>query len=303
MNPLGTVRRLYTRVWDLAHRPENVLNREWDNLLILDACRYDAFRSVASSYLPASGMERRSTIGSSTPEFLDRTFGDGQHWDTVYVTGNPQPVRFASESEQDPWHAIISALPAWDYDTQTVPPEAVAGRARAAADLYPDKRLIVHFLQPHAPFLGGAADFIRQEYGLTIGGVDPGRDYTDWEPQDIDSTSYEDAIEAGVPVELIRQAYAETLHQVLDVAVGLARDLRGRTVLTADHGERLGERAWGVGAPQWEHPSGGAAVALRRVPWVVLDNGPRRETRASPPAEHTADQSDTKRHLRALGYA
>lgn len=291
------------RLWSAIRQPENVLDQEWDNLLILDACRYDVFRDVAPSTIGRAPIHGRYTLGSSTREFLEETFGGREHHDIVYVTANPQPIRFADECDHTPFHALVSVLDAWDKTIQTVPPGAVVDAARAAADRYPQKRLIVHFLQPHAPFIGPTADYIRHRLGRTIGGVDPGRDYTEWGPQNIDATSYEDAIKSGIPRSEIRRAYRESVAKALGAGEYLSKHLHGRTVLTADHGEQLGERRWGVGARQWEHPSGAVGSALRKVPWVVLNHGPRRPFQADPPTADVNESMDVKRQLRALGYS
>src|SRR5699024_3258971 len=80
---------------------------------------------------------------------------DGDHRDTVYVTANPQfnanrdqfDVRFCDVI--DLWSGEH-----WDTEFQTVRPEMVTAAALDAAERYPNKRLLVHYIQPHYPFIG-----------------------------------------------------------------------------------------------------------------------------------------------------
>jgi hypothetical protein len=71
---LRELNRLYhTRGNRRAYNPDgvDVLAEDWDNLLILDACRYDAFAARAD--LPGR-LERRRSRGSHTSEFLSGIF-------------------------------------------------------------------------------------------------------------------------------------------------------------------------------------------------------------------------------------
>jgi hypothetical protein len=71
-----------------------VWNRDWDVLLILDACRVDVMQEVLSEYefLPPT-LESIWSVGSTTPEWMDRTFDpdtyETQMCRTAYLTGNP----------------------------------------------------------------------------------------------------------------------------------------------------------------------------------------------------------------------
>lgn len=59
---------------------------DWDNLVLLDACRYDQFERLNT----ISGvLENRISQGSSTFEFLTENIAGKKSHDTVYVTSNP----------------------------------------------------------------------------------------------------------------------------------------------------------------------------------------------------------------------
>jgi len=62
-----------------------IFDENWDNLIILDACRYDSF----SKYNEYDGeLQYRISRGSSTKEFLRGNFQGPNHYDTVYCSGN-----------------------------------------------------------------------------------------------------------------------------------------------------------------------------------------------------------------------
>jgi len=298
---LYAYRQSYNRYWNTRYGSGvSILEKEWDNLLLLDACRYDEFLNVAP--YGRESIERRITVGSRTPEFLSRTFDDVRLHDTVYVTANPQVLRYHFESERDVFHDIISLLDRWDSETQTIEPEFVREAALEAAEAYPDKRLLVHFFQPHAPFLGPTAAEIRRRTGKTIGGLNPGREYTEVESKDIEPASYEDILKEGVTPEEIRTAYRETLELVVEECQQLVDDLPGKTAITSDHGELLGERLYPFGSPQWEHPGDFRNAELCVVPWVEFETGERKRVTSEPPKEQSADEGAIDKRLRALGY-
>ncbi|MFB6095230.1 MAG: hypothetical protein ABEJ71_02110, partial [Halodesulfurarchaeum sp.] len=68
--------------------PESIFEAgEWDNLLLLDGCRHDVYEEVNGE------TPKRVSLGSCTPEFIEKTFSEGMFDDVVYVTGNPHFYR------------------------------------------------------------------------------------------------------------------------------------------------------------------------------------------------------------------
>jgi hypothetical protein len=70
----------------------NVFRREWDLLIILDACRYDAMCAVADEYPWIEDVGSIVSVGSTSFEWLPMTFRR-RHAETIaetaYVTSNP----------------------------------------------------------------------------------------------------------------------------------------------------------------------------------------------------------------------
>lgn len=228
---------------------------DWDNLLLLDACRYDIFDGLHD--LPGT-LEHRRTKSSSTVEFLHTYFDGADLTDTVYVTANPRLQRELSHIDVR-LHDIVHVWreEGWDDEFKTVQPETVYGAAVEAAETYPEKRLVVHFLQPHYPFIGptGRANF------------------------DADTLAFWHAFhrnEVEVSDDLLWQAYRENLELVLPAVRRLMGTLEGRTVVSADHGQMLGDRAFPVPMREYGHPTEVHSEELTKVPWLVHERGDRR---------------------------
>lgn len=63
----------------------SVVDEDWDNLIILDACRYDVFRNHVD--LPGKTKQKVSK-GSATSEFIVENFKNRDLSDTIVITGN-----------------------------------------------------------------------------------------------------------------------------------------------------------------------------------------------------------------------
>ena len=257
--------RLYYR--RLYRRPFNtdgvdVMDEAWDNLLILDACRYDMFAAQAS--LPGS-LERRISRGSHTREFLAGNFGGRNLFDTVYVTASPQLHRWSEEIDARFHHVIdVWRADGWDDDHGTVLPETVNEYARAAHERFPDKRLIVHYLQPHYPFIDAESTLNARTFGADGGG---GADV------------WGELMRGTLDVSAgdVWGAYRRNLDRVLPAVAALLEELPGLTVVTSDHGNMVGERARPVPIREWGHPPGIHTPELVEVPWLVYDEGRRKQ--------------------------
>ncbi len=147
-------------------RDQDFLESDWDYCLVLDACRYDVFSEVYDEYLDGT-LEKRRSVGSSTPEWAYRNFTD--HHDIAYFSGNPfindlgiplNELKWGASCDYE-WTASdhISQVfdvwkTGWDDDLGTVPPEGVTEAFRNNPDAVERaERTVLHYMQPHAPYL------------------------------------------------------------------------------------------------------------------------------------------------------
>jgi hypothetical protein len=254
----------------------DIFEEDWDNLVILDACRYDEF--AAQSPLPGS-LESRISRGSATREFIRGNFRDRTLHDVVYVSANEWYAKLREEI-----NAELHAFEFVDRDAMnglTSRPETVTNAAQEAAETYPDKRLIVHYMQPHSPFLGETGTHIDHAGGLMMTVKRNDLNHRD-----------------------IVRAYRENLDLVLQSVDSLLEHLSGLTVVTADHGELLGECERPLPIKRYSHPIHIYVEELVKVPWLIHRDGTRKTVIAEEPAEEIEDfdVDDLRDRLKDLGY-
>jgi hypothetical protein len=154
------VNRTYHRCGGfLSSNPSGIdaFDEDWDTLIILDACRYDMFEQV--NHIDGDLIAQISK-GSATAEWLKANLDGRDLRDTVYVTANPQLER-NRDCLDITLHETINVWldEGWDGETGTVRAETMTEAAFDAVDRFPHKRLIVHYMQPHYPFVTADTDF------------------------------------------------------------------------------------------------------------------------------------------------
>lgn len=270
----------------------SMMDEDWDNLFLLDGCRYDLFEETIDM---AGDLSERISPGSESAEFLLSTFGDGTFHDTVYITANPHVFKL----HENTFHATINLLQEeWDSDLNTVPPAAMTDAVRKANQEYPDKRLIAHFMQPHYPFIGERGRQLKQggigrrdEAGHVVDSGDEGDVWVKLQFRLDDVTP-----------DVVWEAYRENLELALSEVEELLPDIDGKTILTADHGNLVGDWIGPIPCRGYGHPPTLYVDELVRVPWFVIE-GTRREITSEPPVRYDEVREDVvDDRLRNLGY-
>ncbi len=132
---------------------------DWDHLIILDACRYDIFSEIYCEYLSGQ-LKKVKSAGSCTLEWLKKTWGGRNYKNVVYISANPycnsSEVKIFGFRAKDHFHKIIDVWDfGWDTEVNTVRPETVLRETKRALEQYPSKKFVIHYAQPHPPFLKG----------------------------------------------------------------------------------------------------------------------------------------------------
>jgi len=273
------------------------MQEDWDNLLILDACRADLFEE-ATDISRFDEYRRVHSIGCSSPEWMEKTFDGREYPDTVYVTANPWISKVAPDSFHDIVNLWVESGELSEQEIQdaggaidgvgvsggvTIHPDTLSQAARQVQERYPNKRLVVHYFQPHAPIVGNRDGTQKPE---TQSGLHPG----------------DDLKEGNVTREEVWDGYIDNLLYALHYAEELAEDLGGRSVFTADHGELFGEWLWPFPLRCYAHPDGVRHPKLTEVPWAVKEVGSRRRIVDGEISHHEADEGEVDKRLRNLGY-
>ncbi|MGM0718096.1 MAG: hypothetical protein ACQET5_13195 [Halobacteriota archaeon] len=280
----------------------NVFSLEWDVLIILDACRVDALRAVAPEYAFLDEIGSIWSVGSSSHEWMCKTFTKEyleEIEETLYISTNPNTPATFRDGERPPrkypvpimaaeWNVVdednfgriiqIHRHPYKEY-FETIDPETVTDYAIHACRQTNFNRKIIHYFQPHRPYIGAAYPEKRP--------VSPIEDQP-W-----------DSIRSGDTTKSeIWELYLDNLRLALDSIEQLLENVDAKKVaITADHGELFGELS------QYGHPEGVVHPKLKRVPWAVTSGTDKRK---SEPEVDIAVQDKSKieveDQLKHLGY-
>lgn len=318
---LGTLYRRYLSprryAFELAHAGKdrsNPLTRDWDNLILLDACRADYLRAEFDGQYDGQYDVEEVVLDSSTSGgFIDTYTSSGAFLDTVYVTANP----FVSRVPQGTFADVMTTFDAAETDefqmslvedvSRSWSPERVLELAKDAHERYPDKRLLVHFMQPHAPYFGDRAAELRRRLnddGIRFWAWDDDLDRADLDEGDVLSHLLYAAKEGHITAEELQECYAENLAYVLEYAFDLADHLDGRTVFSSDHGEKIGDVRSLRRRHRFGHGNDIFRDELRVVPWVTVRDGRRRAVTSATETnnDQSIDAADLDEQLRSLGY-
>jgi hypothetical protein len=263
-------------------------------LVVLDACRYDYFKSEYEDYFGGSLSKVWSPAGATRKWARKVWKGD---FDLTYVSANPY-IGIKHEKGGGEYTAeehIDEIVKVWDFGwdskLNTVHPSTVTDVALGEASRQPKVRQVVHYIQPHKPYVGEDSFSIWMD---DVSGSEQEYEYTQEEKEDFLSrtdevtieeiTKYDitwadrkqygiDAPEMGVETLLsngviteedLRKAYLGNVRLVLEEVKRLVERVDCPVVVTADHGDLLGEDGRYMHG-RYHHP------VLNQVPWLEVD--------------------------------
>lgn len=275
-----------------SDRLKALRQREEYLVVVLDACRFDVFASVAPEYFTFESLEPIRSAGRNTFEYIARCWPE-THDDVTYISAatpvNSDP-RSAYDDEvlrrqygtyvpsehfgtvRDVWRE------SWDESIGITPPEPVTDAALEADG----RRIVAHYFQPHAPYIG------RQ----SLLGHTNDADSRPNEGEPVDAPVWAQVRYGTISRKKLRRVYVSNLRRALRAVRRLVAETSVKTVVViGDHGEALGE--YGIyGHPDINHPH------IRTVPWGIIE-GVRRV-----PGKDAVGMTDTsvEERLEDLGY-
>lgn len=315
------VKDVYWSLWNsiTSRYPigENVYNRDWDVLVLLDTCRVDALKAVADEYEFITDVGKLLSVGSKSPEWVLKTFTEqysAEIAETVFVAGNVWAYRILTErlhertvdsdySESSyryldrdgvaKWRTVDSSAfkhvdHPWQLSLDEVgrihpeshgAPGVVTDRAVAMWRDHTPDRMIVWYSLPHFPYV---ADAVAEDRDLYEYESDPIR-----------------ALRSGESRETVYESYLENLRLALDHVEVLLQNVDAETVaISADHGEAFGE--YGL----YSHRFGIPHPQMKYVPWcetTATDTGEYTPTYPEPELNNV-EQAETEELLKSMGY-
>ena len=269
----------------------NIFELDWDNLIILDACRYDEFSEQISDFDIPGKLKCKQSLDSATKGVLRASVDGMDLSDMVYLTATSMLHRESvQESNINPmFHKVIDV---WkdniEYGKGGVPPSSVTDSVLEASELYDNKKIVAHYIQPHTPFIGeyGQSQFGEGEHAM-------------WRKKLCGDTTLSD--------QTIQKAYRENLKLVLEEVERLISNISGKTVITSDHGQAIGDRAYPIPYKEYGHPSKMFIDELIKIPYYECTFDSRREVEKGDKSQNYSEEGQDASHraleqLEGLGY-
>lgn len=268
------------------NRGPNIYEFDWDLVIVLDACRADLMKEVYEEYDFINEFDSIRSVASKSQQWMDRTFIDNYRQEiseTIYITAN----MFSRRLDPSNFHYLDEVWKThWDDELGTVPPRPLTDRAITELRRRDPERLIVHYMQPHYPFIENKiADGINLDFAFYREGSE---------------TNVWSKLESGdVSKEQVWEAYRDNLRLVMDdVELLLDNADVDSAIITADHGNSFG--TLGI----YGHPPSAPLSCLRDVPFLRT-KGKDTHTHEPKFTERTSvrhEEDNISEKLAALGY-
>lgn len=291
-----------SRPYNNSHPGTPIWEKDWNILCVLDGCRLDLMYEYLDgpTEIDVKEVDSLRSVGSMSPEWLGNTFNPKyakKMEKTAYISGNPWTANEEAEHEHLPlsdedfgyfeeaWRANWSDETGMDIST--VPPEPLTDSAMAVLEEESPEYLIVHYMQPHEPFRSRPSWFSNSSKG-----IDLDRDLNGSKKSSIWHRNRNGEIDS----QELWDAYKDNLEWVMEDIHRFANSINDDIVLTADHGNAMGE--WGV----YGHPSGSPISELRDVPWITIRGSGSEKYSCNQTKKRETVEADVQSRLESLGY-
>lgn len=283
--------RLLSKISYAAKSPRNLLDEEWDYLLILDAARLDLFLQSIDVIAPELRNDVReiTSLASTTIEWGYRTFDGRDTSKYGYITATPMYRRFEEYLDHPLQFNPLVDLSESDYFREygTVPPHVVSDSFIEHVDSDSGTPYIVHYLQPHIPFISPEVDHPKIPAFVT---------------SPSDRSAWELLEDGEISEKAVREAYLANHRYILQEILWLVGELppNKNVLISSDHGNSLG--GW---HGYYGHGPGMYLSALVDVPALTLKTGTGYCSRPEKPEKLTHESSNMDSisdRLMALGY-
>lgn len=269
---------------------QDVNGTEWDYLIVLDACRYDYFKKHYKDFLEGE-LSRKKSRGTTTPEWLSKTFTSRYNYS--YLAGNPYINSLGkAHKDWDPSKAFRKIVQVWaekwSEEENTVLPEDMTDTAIQHTG---EKKTIIHYIQPHRPYIScqqeekvwNLQEKIIEENESEEDStkrkiIEATRPYwskffwklpyrTRWKIKDLIGLEnpHWGALVQEIGEKKVHEHYQEDLRMALREVARFVEQTDGKVIVTADHGEALGEHN------DWGHTWGSDNPKQYTVPWLEVE--------------------------------
>lgn len=283
----------------MIKKQEDLIKKvDWDVLIILDACRYDYLKRVYHKYLNGH-LEKVLSPASHTSEWRGKIFTKEDFKEVVYISANPYINSKVPVDEFDARDKFAEIVDVWDFgwdrNLGTVPPEVVSQELEKAIETH-SKKIIAHYLQPHAPYLnlgigafGGSIPEKGRSFDWIVGRSLSWIERKIFLPLTLLRWMYLLRLSLGIGAGAERETYAriglrglrenykKNLRAVLisvSKLISKPSFKERNIVITSDHGELLGDSIpiFAGSKNRIGHVSESRNPILQEVPWLEVSD-------------------------------
>jgi len=213
----------------------------WDVLIVLDACRYDYFSASLSNTMLCGTLIKADSNSKNTERWYY------EHWsrkneDTILISANPHSKLSGC------YKNFFMAVEVWEEDNWVYPEPALDVLLDLQKE-YDGKKFVVHLIPPHLPFIGKEGKKFLEKLGAY------GNEYN------VYRTVEKYARKNGWD-EIIKY-YCESIIEVLNRIEKYIPKMKGNIIITADHGEIIGENNC------YMHNIRSDEILI--IPWMVIE--------------------------------
>jgi len=253
------------------------LDRDWEILLFMDACRYDYFEKCNTF----DGNLEPYDIGcNGTLKYFDFLFRDQDCSDVIFINHLFWFHKWYDKSKFFKVHDACNTH--WNQDFGTVLPEDMSKLALEYALKYPNKRVIAHYAQPHIPYLDRPKNLVKKKteqqcvYSTPMKGsiakllnkcknIFPAMPF--WMIERIfGGNAGVGEIYFSEGFAGLKKSYEYNIRRVLKSIEEIIDKTDRLTVITSDHGKLIGE--YFMFSHGWWKPK-----AVTTVPWFEVKRG------------------------------
>lgn len=248
---------------NIASQKDLVINENWKFLIVLDACRYDYFEELCNLSGELNKVKSPAFKGDAAPTSVwYKVIFQDKYDDIIHISSHPRvnsKTRVEGFKASDHFFKIIDLWDSqWNEEIGTVLPENVTEKSIEVIRKFPDKRFIIHYMQPHTPYLSLGAPSTRKKK-TPDSRESISRKIRNWTVKHVRNVIGDEQAVAimdflGIPPlspmddalrkvgeEGVKKAYRDNLSRVLDSVEELLKFIDGKCVISSDHGEVLGK--------------------------------------------------------------
>ena len=232
---------------DLVH------NYPWNTIYIMDAMRYDIFKEIIDEDHISGKLLKVWSTGCETEVWIRNMFTEPTYKDIVLIANNPTYWKPYTRYVPPKFSKAVPTYYAWKESGDDITPtDEILGIAERQIMVNKGKRLIIHDMPPHLPYCEETGKAFLDQL------LKPGETRLYGMVRRYGRRHRDNWMELR---EYYKRSARETLHRILDC--GWLRR-RGGLVISADHGEMIGEHQEYNHSLQYREN-----FVLRFVPWFV----------------------------------